>query len=305
MNKNDIPYYEKVADLYHAIGIPFQQDNQFSMDDLLELHQEIPYKSEVFRTNYYSFIFVKSGKGNYTTDNQTFKYDSKTIYFTNPGHLKAFEFDELEEGYLITFSEEFLRKNTHHNIFDTFPYLLSETVPPQKPDADSFQEIEAIYLQIFREYKSDSTYKNGIIGSLLTALLLKIKALFWHNYQPLKEGSEQSVIVKQFKEDLEENFKHVLEAGAEHLLQAQDYARKQNLNASYFSQVIKSKTGKSPSQWIAEKTISLAKTLLKHSQQSIKEIAYTLGFAETAHFSNFFKKHTQVSPSQYRKQTKN
>lgn len=303
--KDTIPYYERVADLYHAIGIPFKQEDQFSMNNLLDLHRDIPYQSEVFRTNYYSFIFVKYGKGSYTTDNQTFEYASQSIYFTNPGHIKAFKFDELTEGYLITFSEEFLRKNTHHRIFETFPYLLSETVPPQNPDTETYKEIETIYLQIFKEYQGDSCYKNEIIGSLLTALLLKIKALFWYDYQPIKEGSEQSVIVKKFKKDLEENFKNALDKGAGNLLQAQDYAGKQQLNPSYFSQVIKSKSGKTPTQWIAQKTIALAKTLLKHNSQSIKEIAYTLGFAETAHFSNFFKKHTHLSPTLYRKQAKN
>jgi AraC-like DNA-binding protein len=43
-----------------------------------------------------------------------------------------------------------------------------------------------------------------------------------------------------------------------------------------------------------------AKILLKQTPWNISEIAYTLGFEEVAHFSNFFKKQTKLSPAAYR-----
>ncbi|UNZ00240.1 AraC family transcriptional regulator [Zhouia spongiae] len=296
----EIAFFERVVDLYNALKIPIEQSNQFSMNNLLEIHKTIPYKSPVFRTNYYSFIFIKNGKGNYTTDEQTFEYGSGTIYFTNPGHIKSFEFFELKEAYLITFSEEFLKTNAHQNIFSDFPFLLSETVPPQNPNKQEFKGIETIYLQILNEYQNNSLYKQKIISNLLVALLLKIKALFWQNYYPLEEGNNQSRIVKAFKENLEKHYRDLAENNVDKVFQPQDYANLQQLNSSYFSQVIKSKTGKSPSSWINERTTSYAKALLKNTSKSIKEITYTLAFTETAHFSNFFKKQTGFSPSAYR-----
>lgn len=302
---NEIVYFEKVVDLYNALEIPIEQNSQFSINDLLEIHKEIPYKSPFFRTNYYSFLFIKSGEGNYITDEQKFEYKSNTIYFTNPGHIKAFEFYKLEEAYLITFSEEFLKTNINQNVFIDFPFLLSETVAPQQPSKKQYQEIETLYLQIFTEYQSNSTYKNKIISNLLIVLLLKIKDLFWQDYLPLEEGNSQSKIVKKFKENLEKQYLELIENSNSEILSSQDYANMQQLNSSYFSQVIKSKTGKSPTQWISEKTISLAKSLLLNSTKSIKEITHLIGFSETAHFSNFFKKQTGISPTSYRKKTKN
>lgn len=296
----EILYYEKVADLYNALGMPIEQDASFTINNLLDIHLEVPYKSPVFRTNYYSFIFVKKGRGNYTTDEQVFDYEDRTIYFTNPGHLKAFEFFELEEAYLITLSEAFLKENVHQDIFHEFPFLLAETVPPQSLAKADFKEIERLYLQISEEYQSDSKFKYRIIGNLFVVLLLKIKETFWGDYHPLEEGDRSSQIVKKFKEALENHYVDLAEERVMFQFQAQDYAKAQQLHPSYFSQVIKSKTGKSVSQWMSGKTIARANAYLKHSTFSIKEIAHKLGFGETAHFSNFYKKHARISPTAYR-----
>jgi AraC-like DNA-binding protein len=53
--------------------------------------------------------------------------------------------------------------------------------------------------------------------------------------------------------------------------------------------------------WITQKTIAEAKSLLCNSDISIKEIASRLGFVELPHFSNYFKKHANVTPVLYRK----
>ena len=40
--------------------------------------------------------------------------------------------------------------------------------------------------------------------------------------------------------------------------------------------------------------------LLRDRDLSVTDIAYALGFTEVTHFNNFFKKHTQVSPTKFR-----
>lgn len=47
--------------------------------------------------------------------------------------------------------------------------------------------------------------------------------------------------------------------------------------------------------------IKEAKILLRQTAWSVSEIAHCLGFAEVAHFSNFFKKHTSLTPLSFRK----
>ncbi|HAA16486.1 MAG TPA: AraC family transcriptional regulator [Cytophagales bacterium] len=298
--KGDILQYNRLQELYQDLGMPIGQDAEFTIHSLLDIHDTASYKSPVFRANYYSFVFIKQGEGNYTTDHQTFEYVDRTVYFTNPGHLKAFEFYHLEDAYLVTLSEEFLKNNVHQDIFEEFPFLLAETIPPQTFDESGFAEIELLYQQILKEDQGQSGHKYRIIGSLFVVILLKLKEQFWSDYHPLKEGDRSSLIVKNFKRLLEQHYRELAEGQIQTQFKAKDYAEVLHLNPSYFSTVIKSKTGSSVSQWISDKTLNQAKALLLHSSASIKEIGFQLGFSETAHFSNFFKKHTGITPTAFR-----
>lgn len=286
------------------MGLPvegIEVDVAFTINNLKDLHPNLPFKSIGYRPSYFSFLFVKDAKGKYTTDDVSFQTGPGTVYFTNPGHFKSFEWYEIDEVFLITFTESFLKENIKPDIFEEFPFLLAETVQPKVLTKETFQEFEGLCCQMAREYKGQSTYKLKIVGSLMMILLLKIKDHFWRDYNPIYEGNRGSQIVKNFKKNLESHFRELVKGNTKQAFRVQDFADLQNLHASYLNNVIKSKTGKSVSTWMMEKTISEAKTLLQNADISVKEIAYRLGFSEVSHFSNYFKKNTDQSPAAYRK----
>ncbi|WPQ61978.1 AraC family transcriptional regulator [Chitinophaga sancti] len=276
----------------------------FTIHNIRDIHPVLPYTSIVYRVNFFSFVFVKSGTGRYTTDEQIYTTRPGTIYFTNPGHFKSFEWQELDEVYLITLSESFLKENVHADIFEEFPFLLAETVAPRVLPPEEFAVFEQLYLLLKKEYESTSFYRNKVIGNLFVVLLLKIKEFFWKDYNPIYEGNRSSQIVKTFKRGLEKHYRDMSRGVIDKPFRVQEYAASQGLHPNYLSNVIKTKTGKSISTWVSEKTIAEAKSLLQNSTKSIKEIAYLLGFGESTHFSNYFKKHTRQSPVVYRKELK-
>lgn len=67
------------------------------------------------------------------------------------------------------------------------------------------------------------------------------------------------------------------------------------------NELSKMHTNKTAQNVIYSLIISEAKRLLIYQNQSIKEIAFHLGFNDPFYFSNFFKKHTDFSPKDYRK----
>jgi AraC family transcriptional regulator len=70
-----------------------------------------------------------------------------------------------------------------------------------------------------------------------------------------------------------------------------------HLSVFHFSRLFKNTVGVSPYQFVLRMKIEFAKNLIK-SKQSIGDIAYSLGFTDSAHFCNAFKKLTGQSPLQ-------
>jgi AraC family transcriptional activator of pobA len=301
---NDLLIFDRALSLYTHLGLPddcIDHHIEFSILNLGAYPVQLPYTSPLYRANFYSFVFVKNSAGKCSSDSHWFKLQPGTVYFNNPGHMKQFSLDEMKDLYLVTFNEAFLKQNVHASIFEEFPFLLSETVPPKVLYPIQYAEYEQLYMQLLKAYGSNSPYRSKQIGHLLVLLLLKIKEAFWSNYDPLEEGNKSSNIVKNFKIHLESHYRELVQDKADRVYRVQNYASLQSLHPNYLSNVIKTKTGKTVSTWIAEKTIAEAKSLLQNSSTPIKQIASLLGFSETTHFSNYFKKNTNTTPAYYRK----
>ena len=79
-----------------------------------------------------------------------------------------------------------------------------------------------------------------------------------------------------------------------------EVARRFDMSVRTFNRRFREATGKSPMQYLQELRIDMAKDLLQTSNLSISEIAYKVGYQDVAWFSELFKAHLAISPSEYR-----
>lgn len=74
-----------------------------------------------------------------------------------------------------------------------------------------------------------------------------------------------------------------------------------HLSANYFGDVVKHEMGITAKEFIQNKIVEKAKSLLSDHSLPINEIAARLGFGYSNHFTRFFKNQTGESPSEFRK----
>lgn len=79
-----------------------------------------------------------------------------------------------------------------------------------------------------------------------------------------------------------------------------DLARLAHLSESGLNRLFKKETGLTPMEYVIETRIEKSKTLLRHKEIPITEIAMRCGFGSNAHFTSCFKRLLGVSPSEYR-----
>lgn len=292
--------FQTLAAFFKSIGLALNQEEEFTINSLKGLHGKPPIQSPAFRTNYFAFLLIEDADGSYKIDNLQFDLKPKSFYFTLPGHLKSFNLLADSHGYMITFSETFLRQFHAGDIYKEFPFLLSETVPVMYPPKVIFDDLKVLYESIHREYKSESNYKYPIIGNLLFALLLKVKELLQKYQHKVSLENRSGEIVRLFKQSLDKQFRAIA-AGEEKIsLDIKNFAGELNISQDHLMKTIKNETGKSVSAWIDERLIAEAQSLLLQTDLPINDIAYRLTFKEPTNFTKYFKKFTGKTPKQYR-----
>jgi AraC-like DNA-binding protein len=80
----------------------------------------------------------------------------------------------------------------------------------------------------------------------------------------------------------------------------QDFANGLAVHVNHLNRSVKEITGKSTSKHISARIVTEAKALLRHTDWTIAEIAYALGFEYPSYFNNYFKRVTGRNPSSIR-----
>ena len=84
-------------------------------------------------------------------------------------------------------------------------------------------------------------------------------------------------------------------------IRQEDAALLVTLNPAYLSNIFKKETGENFVDYLNSYRIGQARELLKASNLSINEIAYSTGFQDARYFSKLFKKYVGITPKDYRK----
>ncbi|MBN8954974.1 MULTISPECIES: AraC family transcriptional regulator [unclassified Rhizobium] len=87
----------------------------------------------------------------------------------------------------------------------------------------------------------------------------------------------------------------------DHRLTVAEMARIVGLSESWFSNVFKQTTGKTPLQWQLAKRIDHAKKLLVESNMTIAAVAAEIGFSDQAHFTRMFRQIAGDTPAAWRR----
>jgi len=84
-------------------------------------------------------------------------------------------------------------------------------------------------------------------------------------------------------------------------LDINDVARAASLSPFYLSRIFKARYGVPPYRYLIQLRIHHASELLRDSSLTVTQICHRSGFNSLSHFITTFRRHTGMSPSQYRR----
>ncbi|MBG8554367.1 helix-turn-helix domain-containing protein [Hymenobacter guriensis] len=300
-------FYQQLAtavgtELHTLLPADIQQEighfNVFNVADLFREHRERP-PMPYDRRAYYKISLIR-GRSRAEYADKVIGIERNALLFATPKvPYHWLPEDQEQDGYFCVFTSEFLLPAKSGVKLDELPIFRAGGYPVFTLADEEYAEVLAIFKKMAREITSAYAYKYDLLRTYVLELvhlgqkLQPATALY-----PAHTASAR--VTSLFIELLERQFPIETPQQRLRLRSAADYADRLAVHVNHLNKILKETTGRTTSDLIGARVAQEAKLLLQQTQWSVSEIADSLGFAEVAHFSNFFKRQTASSPAAFR-----
>lgn len=269
------------------------------LDDDIILSNNIEIKNKIFdtpcRLDGFVLLFCTNGEAEIQINFQEYKIHpgilvmnipENVIYISNVNNLKV---------YPIVISSDFLKK-MNIKMKDLMKlYVFAKKIPLVSLEYLEIMTLEKYYFLLEDIILSNEEHKKAVLEGLVQSLISKLNSII-HRFQNNIPDSQS----KKRNEEIFEAFIELLTRNEATERNLAYYADKIGITSNYLSKIVKEYTGRTAIEWIDEYVIFEAKTMIKHTQYTIQEIAYKLKFPSQSFFGKYFKRLTGMSPKQYK-----
>jgi AraC family transcriptional regulator, transcriptional activator of pobA len=256
----------------------------------IKTFDEYPLIDQPRRVMKYVLIWCSQGTATVVVDEKQLSLKPHQVLTITSGQVHFFTQHNQAAGFILEFTLDFFCKNDHdmelvfqNGLFCHFD--MNEVIDVTHHSAMEMQ------LQCIREELQRKPYQHLIsIHARIELLLVEI------NRAKVERGDEiwkPEALFLKFLELVRSNF--------EHHYSLSQLAEMLGTTEAKLTEQAKLYTGKTAQNVMYGLIASEAKRLLTYHRYSVKEVAYQLGFNDPFYFSNFFKKHTRLSPQSYQR----
>jgi AraC family transcriptional activator of pobA len=269
--------------------VPFEMHSMQWIDQNRWQQNATPHKH-----SYFVLVWVRSGSGIHLIDLDKYEIQPDTVYCLSPGQIHLLKASSDIDGCVISFSSEFLclTEENYDLLFNSGLFNTFSQSPVIRITDEIRTELEELQQKMLREYENFFLLRSEILRGYLKIFLIYLT----RQYESTKKEPAHSrniELVKNFFSSLEKHFitKKMVA----------DYASEFAVTPNYLNEVVKKVTGFPASDHIKHRIVLEAKRHAAYSDVSMKEIAYSLGFDDIAHFSKYFKNATGINFTDFKK----
>nr|WP_236065588.1 AraC family transcriptional regulator [Niastella soli] len=252
-----------------------------------------------FIFDFYKISFKEKMQGRIKYGQNYYDFEEGSLVFTAPGQVMAVADDTEYMGKTLLFHPEFIRNyplGQQIKNYGFFSYTIHEALHLSEKEKEV---IEGIFSNMNSELDTNiDDFSQDIMVSQIE-LLLNYSNRFYKRQFITRKAVNNDLLAK-LDDCLNDHFNDQT-AVMKGLPSVQELATKLHVSPGYLSDMLRSLTGQNTQQHIHNKIIEKAKEILSHSNLSVAEIAYQLGFERPQSFNKLFKQKTTLSPLEYRK----
>ncbi len=241
---------------------------------------------------YGQVIFVRQGRGVMNLEGSSVSFEAPCALLLPNDCVHGLDYEIDVDRWVVTIEDTYLAQ-----VNAKLPEFIQLWAEPRVIPLGYDSEVPGHFYNLVRRLEQEVRSKaiGHVIGteSLLTSMLLRL-VRGTRLDQIDKEGATRNAIrlADRFRELVHQHFRENL--------RLQDYASKMAVSPAQLRAACVAATNLSPTKLIHARVIMEAKRSLIFGDMSIEQIAYGLGFMDTAYFTRFFRKEVGQSPSQFR-----
>ena len=243
---------------------------------------------------YGQVIFVRNGRGVMNLEGRSVPFEGPCALLLPTDCVHGLDYDIDVDKWVVTVEVAYLAQvNAKLPEFIqlwTLPRIIPLTVDPE---AEAETEVFETIRKLDQEVKARTI--GHVIGTeaLLTSLLLLlVRCADMDEVETEGATPNATRLADRFRELIDQHYRDNL--------RLQHFASMMAVSPTQLRTACIAATGLSPTKLIHARIITEAKRSLIFGDMSIEQIAYWLGFLDTAYFTRFFRKEVGQSPSQFR-----
>lgn len=286
----------KAAESLSIVYITDHSGQSFTVGTLESLTPNVmSEKATAYSNNYFEIFWITKGVGQLRLDLRQYEVGDNQLFCVRPGEMRELSSEEGLEGYVIAFTKAF--PGVSDADFDLgYPggvYALFDRCRALRVKSELVGDMAIIMEKLLKEFNNVDLFRQELLKRYFKIFLIYLGRQF-----EAQDGMELQVrsmgLVQKFMDSLNTHFKT--------MRMVAEYARELSVTPNYLNETVKKATGYPASHHIRQRIALEAKRQAAYSDVCMKEIAYYLGFSDSAHFSKFFKNTTGMNFSEFKKE---
>ncbi len=242
----------------------------------------------------YRIFWIKEGKGSYSIDFNTYDFDSEVLFFLSPGQVFSINSEAIKEAYQLSFVRDFYCIQTHDKEVSCNGVLFNNIYesPFVKPTKSESDKLNSILSNLIEEFRLEDTAQYDMLQAYLKQFV--VQSVRIKKERDVVKDATETKLFKDFSVLVDLNFKK------EHSVTY--YAERLGVSPKSLTKHFQKIGTSTPSDFIKNRIILETKRKLLYTDDTVKQIAYDLGFNDPAYFTRFFTKAVEKSPLQFKKE---
>ena len=254
---------------------------------------DIDHLTHPHRHDHFALFFVTRGQGSHLIDFEEYELKPGRVFLIAPGQIHAWRSFKGVRGFVLLFTKEFFTLTLQYK--ELRAYLFFNNIYKHAYldlDRQTGAHLSTLLTSIEHEYLHPRAYSQNIIRSYINIVLFELTGIYERSIPLNAKHNTFDVKIREFEILVERNFRKF------HLVA--DYASILHITPNYLNAICTRGKGKPAGEVIRDRIILEAKRLLTHSDKTITQIAYDLGFEDNSYFGRFFRKYCDMTPAGFR-----